>query len=171
MPKLTHKQEKACQAYIELGDKSAAYRASYNCSNMKPESVNRKACELFKRDKIRSRVDELQKEISWRNKLTIDSIIHELKKIILFNPKDLFDAEGELKNMVELPDEIATAISSIDVNLIDSGGIIKRSSKIRFYNKLDALEKLAKHLGFYEKDHRQRDQEKTVIIIPDNGRD
>jgi len=47
MLKLTPKQEKACQKYIELGDKSAAYRSAYNCSRMKPESINRKAYELF----------------------------------------------------------------------------------------------------------------------------
>jgi len=54
---------------------------------------------------------------------------------------------------------------------LEFGGNLKQSTKVRFYNKLDALEKVAKHLGFYEKDNKQQDQEKTVIILPDNGRD
>jgi len=138
---------------------------------MKPESINRKAYELFEGVNIRSRVEELQKEIAWRNELSIDSIIQELKRIILFNPKDLFNEEGNLKNVSDLPNEVAAAISSIDVTEIYSGGNLKRANRIKFYNKLDALEKLAKHLGFYEKDNKQQDQERTVIILPDNGRD
>jgi len=60
MLKLTPKQEKACQKFIELGDKSTAYWSAYNCSRMKPESINRKAHELFEGINIRSRVEELQ---------------------------------------------------------------------------------------------------------------
>ena len=44
--KLTIKQEKFCNLYIELGNASEAYRQSYNCEKMKPESVNNKAYEL-----------------------------------------------------------------------------------------------------------------------------
>ncbi|MCZ4693386.1 terminase small subunit [Ancylomarina euxinus] len=148
MLKLTPKQEKACHKYIELGDKSAAYRSAYNCMSMKPESINRKAHELFEKVNIRSRVEELQKEIAWRNELTIDSIIQELKRIILFNPKDLFNEEGNLKKISDLPYEVSAAISSADVSEVYQGSTLKRSNKIKFYNKLDALEKLAKHLGF-----------------------
>jgi len=56
MLKLTPKQEKACQKYIEFGDKSPAYRLAYDCTRMKPESINRKAHELFEKVNIRSRV-------------------------------------------------------------------------------------------------------------------
>jgi len=34
--KLTIKQEKFCNLYIELGNASEAYRQSYNCEKMKP---------------------------------------------------------------------------------------------------------------------------------------
>lgn len=171
MAHLTPKQEKACQKYIELGDKSAAYRAAYNCSRMKPQSVNRKAHELFEKVNIRSRVEELKRGLAQRNQITTDTIIQHLKEIILFNPKDLFTEDGNLKNIPDLPLEVAATISSIDMVEVNLGDHVKRSTKVKFYSKLDALEKLAKHLGFYEKDNRQQEQEKTVIILPDNGRD
>ena len=37
--KLTPKQERFCQVYIETGNASEAYRAAYNAEKMKPESV------------------------------------------------------------------------------------------------------------------------------------
>lgn len=167
MHKLTVKQEKACQKFIELGDKTAAYKAAYNCSNMKPESINRKAFDLFAKVNIRSRVEELQRELKLRNEITVDTLIQELKKILFFNPKDLLDTEGNLKDLSDLSHETTSAISYIDIHEENSG---KRTLKVKFYNKLDALEKLAKHIGFYEKDSSNNQQEKAVIIIPDNGR-
>lgn len=64
MNKLTVKQENFCQAYIRLGDKSAAYREAYNCENMKAETVNRNAFELFDNNKITTRILELQKQVA-----------------------------------------------------------------------------------------------------------
>jgi len=44
------------------------------------------------------------------------------------------------------------------------------TTKYKLYAKLDAIEKLAKHLGFYEKDNRQKENQQTVIVLPGNGR-
>jgi len=43
MAGLTIKQEAFCQAYIEKGNASEAYRMAYAADKMKPETVNRNA--------------------------------------------------------------------------------------------------------------------------------
>ena len=68
---LTPKQEKFCQAYIKTGNATESYRASYNCSKMKPESVNRMAYELLNNLKITSRIKNLSEEI--KNKSIADA--------------------------------------------------------------------------------------------------
>lgn len=55
---LTPKQEKFCQLYIELGNASEAYRQSYDCQDMKSESINRLAKKELDKIKIRSRLDQ-----------------------------------------------------------------------------------------------------------------
>lgn len=77
---LTIKQEKFCMVYIETGNASEAYRQSYNCSNMKPESINNKAYELLKKVEITARLDELRGEHAKRHNLTIDDLIEELEE-------------------------------------------------------------------------------------------
>lgn len=77
---LTMKQEKFCMVYIETGNASEAYRQSYNCSNMKPESINNKAYELLKKVEITARLDELRGEHAKRHNLTIDDLIKELEE-------------------------------------------------------------------------------------------
>ena len=78
--KLTIKQEKFCNLYIELGNASEAYRQSYNCEKMKPESVNIKAFELLNNGKITLRIEELRSELAERHDITKDTLIIELEE-------------------------------------------------------------------------------------------
>lgn len=77
---LTIKQEKFANLYIELGNASEAYRQSYNCEKMKPESVNIKAFELLNNGKVTLRVDELRNELAKRHDITKDTLIIELEE-------------------------------------------------------------------------------------------
>lgn len=76
--KLTPKQEKFCQTYIETGNASEAYRQAYNTENMKPETVSVKASELLKNGKITVRVEALQSAHQKRHDVTVDSLTVEL---------------------------------------------------------------------------------------------
>ena len=80
MAGLTIKQEAFCQAYIETGNASEAYRTAYAADKMKPESINRKAKELLDNGKIAARVAELQGEIKQRHNVTVDSLLAELEE-------------------------------------------------------------------------------------------
>ena len=79
--KLSVKQEKFCNSYLEFGNASDAYRNSYNCLNMKPETINVKASQLLKKDKIRIRVEELQLELKKKTAITKERVLEELGKI------------------------------------------------------------------------------------------
>ena len=80
MAKLTPKQEKFCQLYIELGNASEAYRQAYDCSRMKTETINTKAKELRKQGPITVRISELQDEHKERHDITVDDLIAELEE-------------------------------------------------------------------------------------------
>jgi len=77
---LTVKQEKACQAYVECGDKSKAYRTAYNTTNMKPATVNRAAKELFDNPKMTAREQELRAEHRKRHDVTVDTLTEEYEE-------------------------------------------------------------------------------------------
>ncbi len=78
--KLTPKQEKFCQVYIETGNASEAYRQSYNTAKMKPETVNRTAKQLLDNSKIAARLDELREEHAKRHEITVDTLVAELEE-------------------------------------------------------------------------------------------
>ena len=78
--KLTPKQEKFAQKYIELGNASEAYRQSYNAENMKGDVIHVKASELLASGKVAVRVKELQDAHAARHAVTVDSITKEYEE-------------------------------------------------------------------------------------------
>ena len=78
--KLTIKQEAFCQAYIETGNASEAYRRAYGAKNQKPETVNRNAFNLTQNTKILARLAELKAEHAKRHNLTVDDLLIELEE-------------------------------------------------------------------------------------------
>ena len=59
---LTTKQELFIQGLIKGYSQREAYKMAYEADNMKNESIDVKASNLFKQDKIRLRYEELIKE-------------------------------------------------------------------------------------------------------------
>jgi len=80
MSKLTIKQEKFCQAYIETGNASEAYRIAYNAENMLPKTITRKAAELQENGNITARIEALQAKHAKKHAVTIESLTKELEE-------------------------------------------------------------------------------------------
>lgn len=80
MTKLTEKQEKFCQKYIELGNASQAYRQSYNCENYTETSVTSNASKMLKNTDILLTIEKMKAEISKRHEITVDDLIKELEE-------------------------------------------------------------------------------------------
>jgi len=77
---LTIKQEKFCTVYIETGNASEAYRQAYNSSNMKNETINRKAHEVLENGNVTARLNELKEKHAKRHEITVDTLLAELEE-------------------------------------------------------------------------------------------
>lgn len=156
---LTIKQEAFCQAYMRLGDKSAAYREVYSCSKMKSETINRKAVEVFQNGNVTARVKELQQDAIDRNKATLDEVLIVLADIIRFDPAEMYDEEGSLLPIHKMPKRVRMCIQSFEVQEVPSFNDEvpdTLTKKVKHYDKLSSVEKLMKHLGGYELDNKQK---------------
>ena len=79
---LTLKQEKFCQAYIQTGNASEAYRQAYDTSKMKSETVNRNAFTLVNANtKIKARVEELRAPALQSAMLTLETHLAEMDRL------------------------------------------------------------------------------------------
>jgi hypothetical protein len=84
--RLTPKQEKFVQALVSGASQREAYRSAYNCSRIKPESIDSLASRLLANVKVRSRYDELVAEAAkaacWTRERAINELI-EVRDIAL----------------------------------------------------------------------------------------
>ena len=78
---LTTKQEIFVQRLIEGCSQREAYKFAYNAENMKDNTIDRKAYELFSKDYIRARYEELKQELKEKAFYTVKKANQDLEWI------------------------------------------------------------------------------------------
>ena len=86
---LTTKEEVFVQRLIEGDSQRSAYKFAYNCEKMKDESIDVKASNLFKKDKIRLRYEELKNELKQKMFYTVEKANDDLEWIKLKAKEDI----------------------------------------------------------------------------------
>ena len=84
MENLTPKQEKFVMALISGMSQRQAYKFAYNAENMKNHTIDRRACELFKKDNVQAKykqlINEKQKAIIENTSNINDNLICKINK-------------------------------------------------------------------------------------------
>lgn len=133
---LTPKQQLFCDEYLtDMNATAAALRAGYS-----PATALNGA--LMRIPKIKLYLDERIQANSEKLQINQDMMLRELAKIAFGNMGNYFDADGKVKPMNELDDEQKAALWHVKAN--DDGTV-----NLKMYNKLAAMEKIAKMLQFY----------------------
>lgn len=153
--KLTAKQEHFAQLVAQGKSQADAYREAYNAGKMRDERIYVEACEVAKNPKVSGRIRELKDETAKRNALVVDDILNEIRRVATFDPRKLFDENGNMKAIHELDDDTARAIGSVEVAEMfggesrEEGGraIIGLTKKIKAWDKNAALANAARILG------------------------
>lgn len=80
--KLTPKQRRFAELYIELGNASEAYRQAYDVSEDAGDSVKVNASKLLKNDNVAITISNLQKELAIKNEVTRELLVEECLDVI-----------------------------------------------------------------------------------------
>ncbi len=142
---LTDRQERFCREYVvDLNATQAAIRAGYSS-----KTANRIATKILSKAVIKKKIAQLQSEIAKRTEITADMVVRELAAIGFADVRECFDQLGNIINPKKLPDSIAKVVAGIDVIEVKKDVKVK---KLKLWNKVAALESLAKHLGMYQQE-------------------
>ena len=173
IPVLTDKQKRFCEEYlIDLNATKAAIRSGYS-----KKTAASMGCENLIKPNIQTYIAELKKDVSERNKISVDECVQILADIARFDMAELYDENDNLKSIHNIPKEHRQAIEELTAFEEFQGFGQDRESigytkKVKASGKQGAIDKLLKHLGGYEKDNEQREGSSVVIFnLPHNGRD
>lgn len=147
---LEKREEAFCQEYlIDFNQTRAAKRAGYEGNH-----VAQQGHLLIKKPKVAARVEELIAERKKRLEFDQDRVLNEIAAIAFgtLRPVVSFNADGTpFIDISDATQDEMGVISSIEVDTyMDGKGDQARevkSVKVKLYDKLSALDKLAKHLG------------------------
>ena len=78
---LTSKQEKFIDGVVAGMSLTDAYRATYNCARMKPETVNNKAWELSRKGEIAARIEKARTEAAKKAQWSLDLAVERVRKL------------------------------------------------------------------------------------------
>lgn len=152
MTKITIKQEKFCNKFVECGNASEACRHAYSCDNWKEHSVWIKASKLLKSTKVALRVKELQNELKSKSDITKEGNLKALANIAYTSIASFHKTWVDLKDFEELTDDQKLCIKSIQTRTkkidIDGAPIVIEEVKIELFDRLKAIDMINKMLGF-----------------------
>lgn len=145
---LTKKQELFVKEYlIDLNATQAAIRAGYS-----KKTAYAIGAENLKKPQIQEAISAVYKPVMEDLDITIERVLKELSCSAFLDIRELFDANGNMKAIKDLPEEVARSIGGIEhvtVGGKDDEASIQYTSKIRLIDKKGSLELLGKHLKMF----------------------
>lgn len=146
MRKLTEKQEKFCNYYLDCdGNASEAYRMAYDASKMQPETIWSNASRMLANSKVAARIDELRSQRAEASKVSRDKVEQVLMDIVMMDPNDLYIVDPvtgkiKLKSLGQMPKRVRNAMKKISN---DKGKV-----SYEFNGKVEAAKLLASMNGW-----------------------
>ncbi len=161
---LNERQKLFCKEYVkDMNGTQAAIRAGYSVV-----SARETASEILSYSYAKAYLSSLMHKRATKLEISSDKVLREFAKIAFIDIRQYYNEDGTLKPIHELSDEAAASLSGIEVeNIYAQSEPGKRKVKvgelvkIKMHSKLQALENVAKHIGFYEKDNEQ--QSKLIV--------
>jgi phage terminase small subunit len=140
---LSARQQRFAVEYVQDGNATdAAVRAGYSANGAAVQG-----CRLLRNAKVsaaievaaRARLDAIAEE-----GITGDRILREFARICRSDWRRLVDDQGNLLPIRDWPDDVASAIASVEITEGKAGVTV---TKIKLWDKIAALTNMAKHFG------------------------
>ena len=138
------KQDTFVEEYlVDLNATQAAIRAGYSV-----KTANEQASRLLANVKIQTKIAKAMAERSKRTGVNQDRVILELARIAFANARDIINPEDGSIRADATEDDLA-CIQSVKVKTMNGDKGYSEEREVRLHNKMEALEKLGRHLGMW----------------------
>lgn len=172
--KCTELEDLCCREYVRNGCKKSAALLKHNkaAAKWKKTTLASTAYRMFNRPHVKKRVKQLQARIAKRLNAGNDNVIRGFAQGAFYDIRDAFDDNGNLLPIKEMDTETAAAIDRVELvgysgpkfelpadGNQEEGNTEERIlfvKKVHFVNRHQNLESLAKHLGLFEADNKQK---------------
>lgn len=152
--KLTDKQERFCIEYvIDFNATQAAIRAGYS-----ENTAGQIGEQNLKKLEIQQRIQELKSKAVEKIEITHEKLLQELRNWAYSDITETMELSAS--QVKELPVEIRRLVTKFKRTTKKIGDSVTEDViELHFVSKEKAIELIAKHIGFFEKDNEQKKTE------------
>jgi len=126
---------------IDLNATQAAIRAGYS-----DKTAYSQGQRLLKNVEIQEEIQKEREKAAIRTNITIDRCLQEYARLAFLDVKQVFDDDGNLKKIQDMPEDARRAIAGLEVSTGENKDI-STLSKVKLSDKKAALDSIMKHLG------------------------
>jgi len=138
---LTPKQAMFVKEYlIDLNNTQAAIRAGYSA-----KTADVAGSRLLANVKVAAAIQEAMDKRSEKTGITAERVLEEIAKLAFCNLQDFYNENGSIKDIHELPRDVAAALSSTKTNITEACAV----QEIKLHDKKGSLELLGRHLKLF----------------------
>lgn len=151
---MTEKQKLFCLEFIKSKNATrSAIKAGYS-----KKTAAFIGSENLKKPYIKKFIAERLKKQADRIELSADNVLEEYRRLAFSNLTDYTDKDGKIdaKTLKSLPREISAAIASLETEKREFETGTVTNTKFKLFNKIAALDALARHFGLFETDNLQK---------------
>ena len=112
---LTVKERAFCEAYCSNGGNATRAYIQGGYAANSDQVAGSESFKLLKKPKIQAYVKYLQASVSKRFDISADRLVQELASIAFANPKEIFDDDGEMLPISQIPDHCLGALQEVQV--------------------------------------------------------
>lgn len=165
--KLTAKQQLFVDEYLKDRNATAAYKRAGYKAKPGPSSENA-ASRLLGNVGVAAAIAAASKTLSEQAQLEAKWVIERLMAIAGLDVSQAFDKDGALKPLSEIPELTRQAIAGLETDELYQGRgedrhYVGQARKIRWWDKVKALELLGRHLGLFDEDKPGSGGPTTVV--------
>lgn len=133
-------------------------------SGFSEETARQQGWQLLQREDVQEYLTELRTKSEVRHSISKDRWLSELEAVGFSNIQDFISDSNNIKDFSKLPEYKAKAVSSIKKSVTEFDGGEKVVTEFKLHDKLNALDKIGRHFGYFEKDNDQSKANTTNII-------
>lgn len=148
---LSEQRKRFCDYYFEtLKGSESAIKAGFSEASAKQIAWN-----LLQEPEIEEYLHELRSKSERKHSISRDRWLAELEACGFSNIQDYLEDDLNPRPLGEIQPTKASAISGIKRSVTTFDGGEKETVEFKLHDKLNALDKIGRHFGYYEVDNEQ----------------
>jgi phage terminase small subunit len=166
---LPEKQQRFVEEMLIDPKAGPAYRrAGYYYGT--PGSADTMGARLLRNVQVQAALAEKRAERAARQQIAADKVFREWARLAFSDIGQLYDRDGNLKPIHELPEEARALIASVEIEERFEGTgknrrVVGQTKKVKLWSKTQALDSLAKHLGMLNEPVSPQILQQTIQFI------